>query len=172
MSETKQPVDLVIAHGLIVTMDDKMSLWRDGALAIRGPNIVAVGPASEIQSQFQAATVLDATGQLVMPGLINAHTHSPAVIFRGLTKDMRLEPWLEKSWHFEAKFVNAKNAPLGAQMAQAEMIRGGTTTALDMYWFLKVMAQVAQETGTIPYLVTLAALFVLAIRRKQLVPAT
>lgn len=147
MPETRQRVDILIVHGLIVTMDETMTLLKDGAIAVRGTTIVSVGPSAELAARFEAPTTLDAAGQLVMPGLINAHTHSPAVIFRGLTEDMRLEPWLEKSWHFETKFVNAKNVRLGAQMAHAEMIRGGTTTALDMYWFPEVMAGVAQESG-------------------------
>lgn len=147
MSETKQHVDILVVHGLIVTMDEQMTLLPDGAIAVRDSTIAAIGPTAAMESQFEAATVIDAAGQLAMPGLINAHTHSPAVIFRGLTEDMRLEPWLEKSWRFEAKFVNAKNVRIGAQVAQAEMIRGGTTTALDMYWFPEVMAQVARQTG-------------------------
>lgn len=147
MSQSKRRVDILIVHGLIVTMNRDMTMLRDGAVAVRGTDIVAVGPTAELEAQFDAETVLNAQNQLVMPGLVNAHTHSPAVIFRGLTEDMRLEPWLEKSWRFEAKFVNPKNVRLGAQVAQGEMIRGGTTTALDMYWFPEVMAQVAQETG-------------------------
>jgi 5-methylthioadenosine/S-adenosylhomocysteine deaminase len=147
MAEPKRRIDTLVVHGLIVTLDENMTVLRDGAVAIDGPDIVAVGPTREIESQFDAATTLDAQDQLVMPGLINAHTHSPAVIFRGLTEDMRLEPWLQKSWRLEAKFIRAQNVRVGARLAQAEMIRAGTTTALDMYWFPEVMAQVAQQTG-------------------------
>lgn len=147
MDDTKRRVDILVLNGLIVTMNEQMDLLRNGALAILGSTIVAVGPTEEIRLRFDASTVIDAENQLVMPGLINAHTHSPAVIFRGLTEDMRLEPWLEKSWRLEASFVNAKNVRLGAQLAQTEMICSGTTTALDMYWFPEVMAQVAQQTG-------------------------
>lgn len=143
----KRHADILILHGLVVTMNERMNVVRDGAVAVQGTDIVAVGPGAEIESQFEAAEILDARDQIVMPGLINAHTHSPAVIFRGLTEDMRLEPWLQKSWRFESKFVNAQNVRTGAQLAQAEMIRSGTTTALDMYWFPEVMARVAQQTG-------------------------
>lgn len=147
MSNLKLEADILLLHGLVVTMDDRLTVLRDGALAIRGTEIVSVGATDEIGAQFDAAVILDARNQLVMPGLINAHTHSPAVIFRGLTEDMRLEPWLEKSWRFESKFVNAENVRIGALLAQAEMMRSGTTTALDMYWFPEVMARVAQQTG-------------------------
>ena len=147
MSDTKRHVDTLIVHGLIVTMDEQMTVLRDGAVAILDTTIVAVGPSDALTAQFETARTIDAHHQLVMPGLINAHTHSPAVIFRGLTEDMMLEPWLDKSWHFEAKFVNAKNVRTGSLLAQAEMMRSGTTTALDMYWFPEVMARVAQQTG-------------------------
>lgn len=147
MSTSKRQADLLISHGLVVTMNERLTILREGAVAIQGTDIVAVGPDAEIESAFDATTIIDARDQLVMPGLINAHTHSPAVIFRGLTEDMRLEPWLQKSWRFESKFVNAENIRTGALLAQAEMIRSGTTTALDMYWFPEVMARVAQQTG-------------------------
>lgn len=147
MSASKRQADILISHGLVVTMNERLTILRDGAVAIQDTGIVAVGPSAEIESVFDAATVIDARDKLVMPGLINAHTHSPAVIFRGLTEDMRLEPWLQKSWRFESKFVNAENVRTGARLAQAEMIRSGTTAALDMYWFPEVMARVAQQTG-------------------------
>lgn len=147
MSESKHRVDVLIVHGLIVALNDQMTILHDGALAIQKNNIVAIGASAELETQFDATTILDARNKLVMPGLINAHTHSPAVIFRGLTEDMRLEPWLQKSWRFESKFINAKNVRVGAQLAQAEMIRSGTTTALDMYWFPEVMAEVATRTS-------------------------
>jgi 5-methylthioadenosine/S-adenosylhomocysteine deaminase len=147
MSETKRRVDILITHGLVVTMNERLTIVPDGAVAIQGTDIVSVGPSAEIEFAFDAPIVLNAQDKLVMPGLINAHTHSPAVIFRGLTEDMRLEPWLDKSWRFESKFVNAQNVRTGALLAQAEMIRGGTTTALDMYWHPEVMARVAQQTG-------------------------
>jgi 5-methylthioadenosine/S-adenosylhomocysteine deaminase len=147
MSETKRHVDILIVHGLLVTMNAQMTVIHDGAVAVQGNTIVAVGPTPEMEASFDAAAIIDASNRLVMPGLVNAHTHSPAVIFRGLTEDMRLEPWLQKSWRFEAKFVNPGNIRTGAQVAQAEMIRSGTTTALDMYWFPEIMAQVAQQSG-------------------------
>lgn len=147
MADTKERADVLIRHALVVTMDDRMTVLEDGAVAVRGRTIAAVGPSAEVEARFDAGEVLDAQEQLLMPGLINAHTHSPAVIFRGLTEDMRLEPWLAKSWRFESRFLNPENVRTGALLAQAEMMRGGTTTALDMYWFPEVMAEVAQATG-------------------------
>ncbi len=147
MSQTKRRIDLLIQHGLVVTMDAQLRVIEDGAVAVQGTDIVQVGPSAELAAQFEAGETLDAHNQLVMPGLINAHTHSPAAIFRGLTEDMRLEPWLQKSWRLETQFVNSQNIRVGALLAQAEMIRGGTTTALDMYWLPEVMVEVARQTG-------------------------
>lgn len=147
MAEPQRAVDTLVLHGLIVPMDERLSVLDDGGLAVRGTDIVAVGASAEIQSQFAAPQVLDASGQLVLPGLINVHTHAAAIIFRGLCEDMRLEPWLQKAWHFESKFVNADSMRLGARLAHAEMIQSGTTCALDMYWFPEVSAEVAHETG-------------------------
>lgn len=147
MAETKQRVDILIVHGIVVTMDAQLRVLRNGAVAVRGADIAAVGASNDIESEFEAPLCLDAHHGIVMPGLVNAHTHSPAVIFRGLTEDMRLEPWLQKSWHFESKFLNPDTVRTGALLAQMEMIRSGTTTALDMYWFPEVMAEVAKQVG-------------------------
>lgn len=144
-----QPADKLILHGLVITMDDQLTVLDDGAIAIAGAGIVAVGPTSEVSAQFVGPTteVIDATGQLVMPGLINAHTHAADSLFRGLVDDLALEPWLERLWVAERKFLRPETVRLGAQLAQAEMIRGGTTTALDMFWHPEVSAKVAKAIG-------------------------
>src|SRR5436853_1958981 len=82
-----------------------------------------------------------------MPGLINGHTNAPAVIFRSLIEDLELKPWLEKSWKIKKAMLNPDTIRLGAQLAHTEMIHGGTTTALDMYWFPEVSAEVAKKIG-------------------------
>jgi 5-methylthioadenosine/S-adenosylhomocysteine deaminase len=147
--EINQPADKMILNGLIVTMDRQQTVLLEGAIAIVGPNIVAVGSSAAIEAQFlgPATEIIDAGGQLVMPGLINAHTHAADSLFRGLVDDLALEPWLERLWLAERKFIRPDTVRLGAQLAQAEMIRGGTTTALDMFWYPEVAAQVATEIG-------------------------
>jgi len=143
-----QPADKLILHGLVVTMDDQLTLIDDGAVAIVGAKITAVGATNEVSGFIGPTTeIIDATGQLVMPGLINAHTHAADALFRGLVDDLALEPWLERLWVAERKFLRPDTVRLGAQLAQAEMIRSGTTTALDMFWFPEVSAQVAKEAG-------------------------
>lgn len=145
----EQPADKLILHGLVVTMDERLSVIEDGAVAIVGANIGAVGPTGEVSARFlgPATEIIDATGHLVMPGLINAHTHAADALFRGLVDDLALEPWLERLWVAERQFVRPETVEVGAQLAQAEMIRGGTTTALDMFWFPEVSAEVAQAAG-------------------------
>ncbi|MCK6627783.1 MAG: amidohydrolase [Anaerolineae bacterium] len=143
-----QPADKLILHGLVVTMDDQLTLIDDGAVAIVGAKITAVGATNEVSGFIGPTTeIIDATGQLVMPGLINAHTHAADALFRGLVDDLALEPWLERLWVAERKFLRPDTVRLGAQLAQVEMIRSGTTTALDMFWFPEVSAQVAKDAG-------------------------
>lgn len=143
----RQQADTLVLHGLVVTMDNDWHVLDDGAVAISGQNIVAIGPSAELAANYQASDTLDASNQIVMPGLINGHTHAPAVIFRGLIEDLELEPWLEKSWKIEKAMLNPQTIRLGAQLAHIEMIQSGTTTALDMYWFPEVSAEVAKQIG-------------------------
>ncbi len=147
--ETIPPADKLIVHGLVVTMGEDLMVLEDGAVAVRGTQIAAVGPTVEIATQYAKAGVeiIDAAGQLVMPGLINTHTHGADSLFRGLVDDLALEPWLERLWVAERRFLRPDTVRLGAQLAQAEMIRGGTTMALDMFWYPEVGAQVAKEIG-------------------------
>jgi len=146
-SPAREPADLLITHGLILTIDRADTTLRDGAIAVRGAEIIDVGPTKRLLDAYQPTEVIDATGQLVMPGLINTHTHSPAVLYRGLIEDLPLEAWLEKLWVSERQFVTPEYVRLGAALAQAEMLRGGTTTAVDMYWHPEELAQAALESG-------------------------
>lgn len=143
------PIDLLIHGGPVLTMDRDCRQYDDGAVAIRGGELVEVGPAAELMPrwQTQAAEILDATGRLTMPGLVNAHTHLADVLFRGLYDDLALEPWLDRLWASERAFVRPDTVRLGVRLALAEMIRSGTTTALDMFFFPEVSTQVAADTG-------------------------
>lgn len=142
-----EPVDILIQNGLIVTMDAAERIIEDGALAISGSQIVGVGPSAEFGVRFRAARTIDARGKIVMPGLINAHTHVPDTLFRGLVEDLPLEAWLERLWVSERAFLRPDTVRLGARLGYAEMIRSGTTTALDMFWFPEELVAVAREAG-------------------------
>ncbi len=139
--------DLLVAGKWLVTVDDKHTIIADGAIAIAGNNIVAVGPTADVVSAVDTAERIDAPHHVIMPGLINGHTHFADSLFRSLVGDISLEAWLQNLWKAEGEFVNAENIDLGVRLAIAESIKGGTTAALDMFWFPEVAAQVASKAG-------------------------
>ena len=144
----KTRVSLVIAGGQVVTMDEAGTVVTNGALAIDGSTIVAIGPASEIDAQYIARERIDATGQIVMPGLINTHTHAPMVLFRGLADDMALMDWLTQYiFPAEKATVSPEFVRVGTRLAALEMIESGTTTFADMYYFEDVIADAARNAG-------------------------
>ena len=138
----------ILAHGIVVTMDERRRVLRDGAVAVAGNTIVAVGPADEVLARFPDADVLDTSGHLVIPGLINAHTHVPMSLLRGLVDDQRLDVWLlGYMMPVEREFVDREFVRWGTLLSCVEMMRGGTTTFCDMYYFEDEVAQAAAEAG-------------------------
>ncbi len=142
----QEHVDTLILGPLVVTMDAEERLIEEGAVAVRDGEIVAVGTRTEVEG-WSATEIIDAAGQLLMPGLVNGHVHMGDSLFRGLVEDLPLEPWLERLWISERQFVSRENVALGARLALAEMIRCGTTTALDMFWFPEAGADAAIDAG-------------------------
>lgn len=141
-------VDIVIAGGTIVTMDDGRRVIEDGAVAIKGDRIVAVGKRSEIVRKYRAKQTINAAGKAVVPGLINTHTHVPMALFRGIADDMDLQEWLTKFiFPAEAKNVNEAFVRAGTRLGLAEMIKGGTTTYCDMYYFEDAIADETKRAG-------------------------
>jgi 5-methylthioadenosine/S-adenosylhomocysteine deaminase len=141
-------VDLVVRHGTVVTMDVGRRVIPDGEVAIEAGRIAAVGPAAEIEAAWRGKDVLDAQGGIVIPGLINAHGHAPMVLFRGVADDLRLMDWLQKYiFPAEAKNVSAPFVKSATRLAALEMIRSGTTTFVDMYYFEDQVAEAAKEAG-------------------------
>jgi len=141
-------VDLILKNATIVTMDDSYRIIPDGALAVDGDSIVAVGERAEVTAGFDAAETLDCGGKVVIPGLVNAHTHVPMTLVRGLADDRRLDVWLlGYMMPVEREFVSPDFCRLGTQLACAEMIRGGVTTFADMYYFEDSVAQATAEIG-------------------------
>ena len=138
----------MIANGLVVTMDSVMTIIEDGSVVVAGGEIVAVGLSATMKERYTAARSIDAAGKLVMPGLVNTHTHAAMTIFRGMADDVPLDTWLTNYiWPAEAKFITAGSVRIGANLALAEMIRSGTTTFSDMYFFADELAQAAKKTG-------------------------
>jgi 5-methylthioadenosine/S-adenosylhomocysteine deaminase len=141
-------VDLILKNATLVTMDEGYRVFTQGALAVRGDSIAAVGEESEILRDHSSAETIDCGGDIVIPGLINAHTHVPMTLLRGLADDRRLDVWLlGYMMPVEREFVSRDFCRLGAQLACAEMIRGGVTTFADMYYFEDSVAQATAEVG-------------------------
>src|SRR5215510_8551138 len=147
-AQQKQDVDLIVTHGIVVTMDGARAIYQDGDIAVRGDSIVAVGSREDVESRFKAAQVIDAHGGLVVPGLINGHTHVPMTLFRGLRDDVTLNDWLYKYiFPAEAKNVNEEFVRWGTRLALAEQIRSGVTTFADMYYFEDAIAEETKAAG-------------------------
>ena len=144
----RQAVDLLVVGGTIVTMDQTRRVLDDGGIAVSQGRIVAIGPRAEIESRYTSRQKVVATGKVITPGLINGHTHVPMVLFRGLADDMDLQEWLTKYiFPAEAKNVTEEFVRVGARLGLAEMIRGGTTTYCDMYYFEDAIADETAKAG-------------------------
>jgi 5-methylthioadenosine/S-adenosylhomocysteine deaminase len=146
----RQPtaVSLVITNGIVITVDGSRRILNPGAVAVNGASIVAVDTPAAIASRYKAAQTIDATGKVVMPGLINTHTHAAMVMFRGLGNDLALMDWLQKYiFPAEAKTVSPEFVRIGTQLAVLEMIQSGTTTFADMYYFEEEVATVTRAAG-------------------------
>ena len=144
----KEKADLLVTGGTVVTMDGSRTILDDGAVAVKGDTIVAVGPRGELEARYAAAQTIDAKGKLVLPGFINGHTHVPMTLFRGLHDDVTLNDWLYKYiFPAEAKNVNEEFVRWGTRLAAAEQIRGGVTTFADMYYFEDAVAEETKAAG-------------------------
>lgn len=142
-----QAYDLLILGGTVVTMDADRRLIENGGIVIRNGEIVRVGKAAEMRG-LRAARTVNAAGKVVIPGLINTHTHIPMTLFRGIADDLDLNEWLTKYiFPAEAKNVDEAFVRAGTRLGLAEMIRGGTTTYCDMYYFEDAIADETKKAG-------------------------
>ncbi len=141
-------VDLLLTNAIILTMDEKMTILEPGAVAIQGDHIAALGPEASMLEQYPSVEKLDCGGKVLMPGLINAHTHVPMTLLRGLADDLRLDVWLMGyMMPVEREFVSPEFVRLGTKLACAEMIRSGVTCFADMYYFEDDVAAATAEAG-------------------------
>jgi 5-methylthioadenosine/S-adenosylhomocysteine deaminase len=141
-------VDLILTNAIVLTMDEDFHLYEPGAIAISGEKIAAVGLAADIQAGYNAKEIFDCQGKVLMPGLINAHTHVPMTLLRGLADDLRLDVWLMGfMMPVEREFVTPEFVRLGTQLACTELIRSGVTCFCDMYYFEHEVAQATAEAG-------------------------
>ena len=146
-SSEKVAVDLLILNGLVLTLDCHDQRYDPGGVAIRNGEIVAVGPAEAVQSAVRASKTLDVAGCVVLPGLINAHTHAAMTIFRGLADDLPLMEWLHQHIFPAERKLTEEWVYWGTMLACAEMILSGTTTFCDMYLFEHKVAEAAKAAG-------------------------
>ncbi|MCS7259649.1 MAG: amidohydrolase [Anaerolineae bacterium] len=140
--------DWLLTHGTVVTMDAARRTILDGAVAVRGDRIVAVGPTAELEQHIEAVQTVDCAECAIIPGLVNAHTHAPMTLLRGLADDLRLDVWLYGyMMPVEREFVGADFCRIGTLLACAEMIRSGVSTFCDMYYYEEEVAYAAAEAG-------------------------
>jgi 5-methylthioadenosine/S-adenosylhomocysteine deaminase len=147
-AQTRRQVSLVVIGGTVITENAAHRILTPGAVAINGADIVDVDTPAAIAAKYQAADTIDARDQIVLPGLINTHTHAPMVMYRGLADDLALREWLEKYiFPAEAKTVSPELVRIGTRLAALEMIESGTTTFTDMYYFEEEIAKATIEAG-------------------------
>ncbi|HRJ76146.1 MAG TPA: amidohydrolase family protein, partial [Anaerolineales bacterium] len=131
-----QKVDTLFINAIVLTMDEKLNQYDPGAVAVKGDSIIAVGKEEDIKKEYSANEIIDCNKKVLMPGLINAHTHVPMTLLRGLADDLRLDVWLMGYMlPVEREFVKPDFVRLGTLIACAEQIRSGVTTFNDMYYF-------------------------------------
>ncbi|MBK8822105.1 MAG: amidohydrolase family protein [Anaerolineales bacterium] len=143
-----QKVTTLLKNAIVLTMDGKMNQYDPGAVAVKDDVIVAAGPEAEILKEYTADETIDCGGKVLMPGLVNAHTHVPMTLLRGLEDDLRLDVWLMGYMlPVEREFVTPEFVRLGTLLACAEQIRSGVTTFNDMYFFEDDIAQATADAG-------------------------
>jgi 5-methylthioadenosine/S-adenosylhomocysteine deaminase len=143
-----QRVDTLFTGGTVVTMNAAFNVYPDGAVAIHAGKIVAVGTRESLIAQFESDDLVDCSGQYILPGLVNAHTHVPMTLLRGLADDLRLDVWLMGyCMPTEREFVTPEFCRLGTLIACAEMIRSGVTAFADMYYYESDVAAATASAG-------------------------
>ena len=147
-SKRTKKIDLLIEGDHIVTMDGGPGVLQNGSVAIHEGLIVDVGKSETIKKQYKAKIVLEGQNKIVMPGLINGHSHAAMTLFRGIADDYPLFEWLNNYiFPAEVAFVDKEFVAIGTELACWEMIRGGTTTFVDMYYFPDTISRVVDSCG-------------------------
>ena len=140
--------DLIVYGDYVLTMEPDRPVLKDGAVVVSKDRIIAVGSRAEIDKRYVASKTIPGSGRVLLPGLINGHTHSAMTLFRGMVDDLNLTSWLnDYVFPIEGRFVNPAFVRTGAELACWEMIRGGTTTFVDMYFYPDEIAGVVDRCG-------------------------
>jgi 5-methylthioadenosine/S-adenosylhomocysteine deaminase len=148
VAEPREPADLIVHGEYVLTMEEGVAPLKNAAVVIRGERVVEVLPSAEAVLRYDAARVIQGENRVVMPGLINGHTHSAMTLFRGMIDDLDLMSWLnDYVFPMERRFVTPEFVGIGSELACWEMIRGGTTTFVDMYFYPEIIASVVDRCG-------------------------
>jgi 5-methylthioadenosine/S-adenosylhomocysteine deaminase len=144
----RTPCDLLLTNAHVLTMDEAYAVHAPGAIAVVDGTILAVGAAGSLDAEYAPRETVDCGGRVLLPGLVNAHTHVPMTLLRGLADDLRLDVWLMGyMMPVEREFVRPDFVALGTKLACAEMIRSGTTCFADMYYFEESVAEATAASG-------------------------
>ncbi len=147
-AQTADQIDLIVSGDYVVSMDEAGTVYEHGAVAIDENLIIAIGPADQILADYSAVETLAGDNRVVMPGLINGHSHAAMTLLRGVADDLALMDWLNNYiFPAEVEFVDPEFVRIGTELACWEMIRGGTTTFVDMYYFPDTIAEVVDRCG-------------------------
>ena len=145
---TDDAIDLIVPGDYVVTMDPELTVIADGAVAVDEGVIIDVGPAADIEARYSARETLPRDNRVVMPGLVNGHQHAAMTLLRGIADDLALMDWLTNYiFPAEVEFVNSEFVRIGTEVSCWEMIRGGTTTFVDMYYYPDTIADVVERCG-------------------------
>lgn len=144
----REAADLLLTDGTVVTVDGNFTIFSPGAIAVREGKILAVGNAADVGSRYAAKARYDATGKILLPGLVNTHTHAAMTLLRGIADDLPLDRWLtENIFPAEGRNVSPGFVYDGTLLAALEMIQGGTTAFADMYYFESDVARAVDKSG-------------------------
>lgn len=143
----KLKVDTLIINALVVTMDEGGRIMPGAAVAVDSGTILEIGDCGDVSARYEAGATIDASNAIVMPGLINTHSHLATAMFRGAAEDMALEPWLRAAWAREKAMVDRETVALSSRLGMLELMMGGVTCAVDMYWYPEATAAAAQKAG-------------------------
>jgi 5-methylthioadenosine/S-adenosylhomocysteine deaminase len=145
---TSQKADILFTNAIVLTMDEEFHQFEPGAVAVTGNSISAVGYQKDLLANITSHKIVDCQGKVLMPGLINAHTHVPMTLLRGLSDDLRLDVWLlGYMMPVEREFVSPDFVNLGTKLACLELVRSGVTCFADMYYFEEDVAKATAEIG-------------------------
>jgi 5-methylthioadenosine/S-adenosylhomocysteine deaminase len=140
--------DILLTNAIVLTMDEELHQYEPGAVAVQGNSILSVGLEADLKKEYTSSNVIDCQGKVLMPGLVNAHTHVPMTLLRGLADDLRLDVWLlGYMMPVEREFVSPEFVRLGTLIGCAEFIRTGVTSFADMYYFEEDVAKATVEAG-------------------------